>query len=116
MLRVLPTTDLQEIQIIPRDTTSIEGVSLTIVEEGTNVTEVIADVTCYITSNSVCVDLQSTILREDYFYMLTFMQDGLVWFLSKAYATSQVDKESRFTLNTNEFIQGEEGNDKYTVI
>jgi hypothetical protein len=48
--------------------------------------------------------------------MLTFMQDGLVWFLSKAYATSQVDKESRFTLNTNEFIQGEEGNDKYTVI
>jgi hypothetical protein len=116
MIRLLPTTSLQEISIVPRDTTSIEGVSLTIKEEGTGVTEVLNDVTCYIDGNSVCVDLQSTILREDFFYMLTFMQDGLVWFLTKAYATSHTDKDTRFTLNNNQYIHGEESNEGYTVI
>lgn len=116
MLRVLPTSDPQDINIIPRDTTSIEGVDLYIAEEGTKKEEVLTNVECFIDGNFVCITISPTILREDHFYMFTFKQDGKVWYFGKAYCTSQVDADLRFSLNKNEYIHGEESSDGYTVI
>jgi len=110
MIRLLPDTEAQIIAVVPREfpteEVSFDNVTLVITEDGTNISETIEDIVAEIpdnNSNYVYMDIAFSILREGYGYYLEFTKDGELWFRDKAYATDQVDKTIKHTLNTNEY-------------
>ena len=65
MIRLLPNTNSQVINIIPRDKTSLSTINLTITQDGTNKSETLTDLTASDNGNFVSVSLASTILKDE---------------------------------------------------
>ena len=110
MIRLLPDTDSQIIAVVPREFPTEESnfydVTLVITEDGTNISETIEDIVAEVpdnNSNYVYMDIAFSILREGYGYYLEFTKGGELWFRDKAFATAQVNKTVKHTLNTNEY-------------
>jgi hypothetical protein len=110
MIRLLPDTDSQIIAVVPREfpteESNFDDVTLVITEDGTNISETIEDIVAEVTdnnSNYVYMDIAFSILREGYGYYLEFTKGGELWFRDKAFATAQVNKTVKHTLNTNEY-------------
>jgi hypothetical protein len=117
MIRLLPNTDSQTINIIPRDKTSLSSINLTITEDGTNKSETLTDLTASDNGNFVSVSLASTILKAESAYYLQFSKSGELWYRDKAYVTSQTNDEVIHTLNENKYTQyGAGTEDEYIVI
>jgi len=110
MIRLLPNTDSQIIAVVPREfpteASNFDDVNLVITEDGTNISETIEDIVAEVpdnNSNYVYMDIAFSILREGYGYYLEFTKGGELWFRDKAFATAQVNKTVKHTLNTNEY-------------
>ena len=110
MIRLLPDTDSQIIAVVPREfpteESNFDDVTLVITEDGTNISETIEDIVAEVpdnNSNYVYMDIAFSILREGYGYYLEFTKGGELWFRDKAFATAQVNKTVKHTLNTNEY-------------
>lgn len=110
MIRLLPNTNSQTIAIVPREFPTAEAnfdnITLVITEDGTNISETIEDIVAEVpdnNSNYVYMDISFSILREGYGYYLEFTKGGELWFRDKAYATTQVNKTVKHTLNTDEY-------------
>ena len=117
MIRLLPSTDNQTINIIPRSNTSLSSINLTITEDGTNKSETLTDLTASVNGNFVSVTLASTILNAENGYYLQFSKGGSLWYRDKAYVTSQTNDEVIHTLNANKYDQYDDGSDdEYIVI
>lgn len=117
MIRLLPNTDSQTINIIPRDKTSLSSINLTITQDGTNKSETLTDLTASDNGNFVSVSLTSTILKAETAYYLQFSKGGELWYRDKAYVTSQINDEVIHTLNENKYTQyGAGTEDEYIVI
>lgn len=117
MIRLLPSTDNQTINIIPRSNASLSSINLTITEDGTNISETLTDLTASVNGNFVSVTLASTILNAENGYYLQFSKSGSLWYRDKAYVTSQTNDEVIHTLNTNKYDQYDDGSDdEYIVI
>ena len=117
MIRLLPNTDSQVINIIPRDKTSLSSINLTITQDGTNKSETLTDLTASENGNFVSVSLASTILKDETAYYLQFSKGSDLWYRDKAYVTSQTNDEVIHTLNTNKYTEyGAGSEDEYIVI
>jgi len=117
MIRLLPNTNSQTINIIPRDKTSLSSINLTITQDGTNKSETLTDLTASDNGNFVSVSLASTILKDETAYYLQFSKGGDLWYRDKAYVTSQTNDEVIHTLNTNKYTEyGAGSEDEYIVI
>ena len=110
MIRLLPNTDSQIIEVVPREfpteASNFDDVTLVITEDGTNISETIENIVAEVTdnnSNYVYMDIAFSILREGYGYYLEFTKGGELWFRDKAFATAQVNKTVKHTLNTDEY-------------
>jgi len=123
MIRLLPDTEAQIIAVVPREFPTAEAnfdnVTLVITEDGTNISETITDIVAEVpdnNSNYVYMDIAFSILREGYGYYLEFTKGGELWFRDKAYATAQVDKTVKHTLNTNEYEEYNGAGSDYIIL
>lgn len=123
MIRLLPDTETQTIAIVPRDfptaEVSFDDVTLVITEDGTNISETIEDIVAEVpddNSNYVYMDIAFSILREGYGYYLEFTKGGELWFRDKAYATAQIDKTVKHTLNTDEYEEYSSTTSDYIIL
>lgn len=123
MIRLLPNTNSQTIEIVPREfpTAAIDfsDVTLVITEDGTNISETISSIVATVpsdNSNYVYMDITFSILREGYGYYLEFTKGGELWFRDKAYATAQVDKTVKHTLNTDEYEEYSSTESDYIIL
>jgi len=123
MIRLLPDTETQTIAIVPRDfptaEVSFDDVTLVITEDGTNISETIEDIVAEVPdnySNYVYMDIAFSILREGYGYYLEFTKGGELWFRDKAYATAQIDKTVKHTLNTDEYEEYSSTTSDYIIL
>ena len=123
MIRLLPDTEAQIIAVVPREFPAeevpFENVTLVITEDGTNISETIEDIVAEVpddNSNYVYMDIAFSILREGYGYYLEFTKGGELWFRDKAYATAQIDKTVKHTLNTNEYEEYNGSGSDYIIL
>ena len=123
MIRLLPNTESQIIAIVPREFPTAEAnfdnITLVITEDGTNISETIEDIVAEVpdnNSNYVYMDISFSILREGYGYYLEFTKGGELWFRDKAYATAQVDKTVKHTLNTDEYEEYSSTTSDYIIL
>ena len=117
MIRLLPNSNSQTINIIPRDKTILSSINLTITEDGTNKSETLTNLSASVSGNFISVPITSTILKEESSYYLQFSENGNLWYRDKAYVTSQTNDEAIHTLNTNKYDQyGEGSEDEYIVL
>ena len=118
MITLLPNTSVQEFNIIPRNPDLLSGISLTITEEGTSVTETFADVTAFENGDFICISQAFTILKEDRIYEVIITQDGENWWRGKLRCTSQVDEKVKLSLNTvaDDDYQILSSNTNYTIL
>ncbi len=123
MIRLLPDTESQIIAIVPREFPTAEAnfdnITLVITEDGTNISETIENIVAEVpdnNSNYVYMDISFSILREGYGYYLEFTKGGELWFRDKAYATAQVDKTVKHTLNTDEYEEYSSTTSDYIIL
>jgi hypothetical protein len=123
MIRLLPDTESQTIAIVPREFPTAEAnfdnITLVITEDGTNISETIENIVAEVpdnNSNYVYMDISFSILREGYGYYLEFTKGGELWFRDKAYATAQVDKTVKHTLNTDEYEEYSSTTSDYIIL
>jgi hypothetical protein len=120
MIRLLPITTAQTITIIPRDYSSITGVDMIIVEDGTWETEQVTDINGVLNANGNFVVFQPTfsILKNENIYTLTLTDsDGGLLYRDKIYCSDQTNDEVIHTLNDGLYEQFEGDTDnKYIVL
>jgi hypothetical protein len=124
MIRLLPNTDIQTIQIICREFPTVpvpfNTVNLVITEDGTGVIETIQNIEATIpdkNSNFVYLDIAFSILKENNSYYLEFSKGSDLLYRDKAYATSQLDKEVVHTINEDKYDEySGSGNEEYIVL
>lgn len=123
MIRLLPNTESQIIDVVPREFPTAEAnfdnITLVITEDGTNISETITDIVAEVDnndSNYVYLDITFSILREGYGYYLEFTKAGDLWFRDKAYSTAQTDKTVKHTLNTNEYEEYNGSGSDYIIL
>ena len=123
MIRLLPDTESQIIAIVPREfptqEANFDNVTLVITEDGTNISETITGIVAEVpndNSNYVYMDITFSILREGYGYYLEFTKGGELWFRDKAYATAQIDKTVKHTLNTDEYEEYSSTTSDYIIL
>ena len=120
MIRLLPNTNEQVFNIVPRDI-PLEGfpfndISLVVVEDGTSKKETINDIVATLNGNFVSVSVTFSILTDENSYYLEFSKDNSLWFRDKAYVTSQTNDETIHTINTSKYNQYNSGEDEYIVL
>lgn len=120
MIRLLPITTAQTISIIPRDYSSLSGVNMIIVEDGTWDTEQIESLTGVLSDNGNFVVFQPSfsILKNENTYTITLTNsDGDLLYRDKIYCSDQTNDEAVHTLNNGlyESFQGDTDN-KYIVL
>ena len=123
MIRLLPDTDSQIIAVVPREFPTeevpFENITLLITEDGTNISETIENIVAEVpdnNSNYVYMDIAFSILREGYGYYLEFTKGGELWFRDKAFATAQVNKTVKHTLNTDEYEEYNSTGGDYIIL
>ena len=120
MIRLSPVTTAQTISIIPRDYSSISGVDMIIVEDGTWATEEVGPLNGTLTANGNFVVFQPSfsILKNENTYTITLTNsDGDLLYRDKIYCSDQTNDESVHTLNSGlyETFEGDSDN-KYIVL
>jgi len=123
MIRLLPDTEAQIIAVVPREfpteAANFDNVTLVITEDGTSISETIENIVAEVpddNSNYVYMDIAFSILREGYGYYLEFTKGGELWFRDKAYATTQIDKTVKHTLNTDEYEEYSSTTSDYIIL
>jgi len=123
MIRLLPDTEAQIIAVVPREfpteAANFDNVTLVITEDGTNISKTIENIVAEVpndNSNYVYMDIAFSILREGYGYYLEFTKGGELWFRDKAYATAQIDKTVKHTLNTDEYEEYSSTTSDYIIL
>ena len=118
MITLLPVTTVQEFNIIPRNPEVLTNVTLTITEEGTEITETFSDVEVFENGDFVCVSQAFTILKDNRLYEVIVTQDGSNWWRGKLRCTSQTDETVKHSLNTvaDEDYQLLSDNTNYTIL
>ena len=100
MIILAPNTSSQSFNVIPRDTTSLLNLTLTITDESNKVSETFEDITATVNGNYIQISQAFSILKENRLYKLIITQDGGNWWRGKARCTSQTDFQEKFSLNT----------------
>jgi len=123
MIRLLPDTEAQIIAVVPREfpteAANFDNVTLVITEDGTSISETIENIVAEVpddNSNYVYMDIAFSVLREGYGYYLEFTKGGVLWFRDKAYATAQIDKTVKHTLNTDEYEEYSSTTSDYIIL
>ena len=98
MITLLPTTDEQEFNIIPRNIKRFSDIDVTITEDGSGKTETFTDVTVFESCGYIVVSQAFTILRENFMYYIEITNEGENWWRGKARCTSQTDTKQKHTL------------------
>lgn len=120
MIRLLPNTNEQVFNIVPRelplDGSPFNDVSLVVIEDGTGKKETINDIVATSNGNFVSVAVTFSILTDENSYYLEFNRNNALWFRDKAYVTSQTNDETIHTINTSKYNQYNSGEDEYIVL
>ena len=120
MTRLEPITETQSIYIYPRDYSVFEngvinGLSMRVVESGSNIEETITDITSTKLENTIQLDAQYSILKEGNSYYIVITINDTLWYRGYALCTSQSDKNESYTLNTDKYKEVNQDT-KYTIL
>lgn len=99
MKLLIPTTDSQELRVTPRDPDTITGLSLTIVDEASGVSETVSP-DAWVDGDFVVLSCAFTILKEHRLYNIEVFSYGSLWWRGRARCTSQSDKTVKHKLNS----------------
>ena len=119
MIRLLPTSNSQTINIVPRDYSSPSGNYIVITEDGTGKSEEIGPINGSLSANGnfVVLSFASTILKAEQTYSLVFKDsEGGLLFRDKAYCSSQTNDEAVHTLNTDLYEQFQGSSDNEYIV
>ncbi len=103
MIRLLPNTESQTINIIPREYIIASDLSLSIREDGTGKSETLSELTSVVNGNYLDIDCTFSILSEDSSYFIELTQEDTLLYRDKVYCTSQIDESVSHTLNQGKY-------------
>ncbi len=112
-------TNLTLTNISLRESTSLEFITLTIIEDGTRKFQTITSVPYVINNNFLRLYCNFTILTEGSSYHFEVKQGTTLLYRDKVYCTSQTSKTVSHTLNTskyNEVVGNSSASPKYIVV
>ena len=119
MIKLLPTSNAQTINFIPREYIAASNISLVVIEDGTRKAQTINNITTSKNKNFLTMSVAITILTVENSYHFEVKQGDTLLYRDKIYCTSQISKTVSHTLNTNEYTEVV-GNDsvipKYIVV
>ena len=101
MIRLLPTTDTQTLNFIPREYIEAGDIYVVIREDGTGKVESIYNLTSTISGNFLQLNCQFTALTAENSYFLEVKQNNTLIYRDKIYCTSQTSSQVSHTLNQN---------------
>lgn len=118
MIRLLPSTDSQTIKILPRVTTAQTGLSLKIVEDGTNRSETLTGLSSTVNGNFIDVDCTFSILSDNSIFNIELFKDSTLYYRSKAYCTDSYVATSDYTINDSQYTESDAGdsNRQYIMV
>jgi hypothetical protein len=100
MIVLTPSTSEQSFNILPRSSSDLNSLTLTITDESNKQSETFEDVSAVVSGNYVVVTQAFSFLKENRMYKLTITKDNNNWWRGKAICTSQTDYQLRHSLNT----------------
>ena len=118
MIKVLPTTDSQNIDFIPRAFTVASDITLVVVEDGTRKTQTLSNLTSSRQGNFLRLSCAFTILTAENIYSIEVKQGSTLLYRDKLYCTSQTSTTAPHTLNANKYdeFDGDTDTQKYIII
>lgn len=119
MIKLLPTTDAQTINFIPRSYVVASDISLVVVEDGTRKTQTINNITTSISGDFISMSVSIDILTEESLYSIEVKQGSTLLYRDKIYCTSQTSNTVSHTLNSNkynEFVGTDSSTQKYILV
>jgi len=105
MIKLLPTSNAQTINFIPREYIVASNISLVIIEDGTRKTQTINNITTSINKNFLTMSVPITILKVESSYHFEVKQGSVLLYRDKIYCTSQTSNNVSHTLNTNKYTE-----------
>lgn len=120
MIKLRPTPDAQTFSVIPSTFTSsdLDGASVTLVENGTNIVDDSATFTWALSSNENYIEVSltpSVTLAEGQVYSFELGTATNVYYRDIIYITEETNKKDVYTL-PNTYTQYDDGDDEYIVL
>jgi len=118
MIKVLPTTLQQSIDILPRAYSDSEDISLVVTEDGTRKTQTISSVPYAVSGNFLRLQCTFTILTNENLYSIEVKQGNNLLYRDKLYCTSQTSTTTPHTLNSGKYneFDGDNNTQKYIIV
>ena len=118
MIKVLPTTDSQNIDFIPRVFTVASDITLVVVEDGTRKTQTLSNLTSSRQGNFLRLSCAFTILTAENIYSIEVKQGSTLLYRDKLYCTSQTSTTTPHTLNSGKYneFDGDNNTQKYIIV
>lgn len=118
MIRLLPNTNSQTLNIVPRAYTVASDLTLKIVEDGTKKNETLTGLSSSIDFNFLSIPCTFSILAEDSTYAIEIKQGTTLLYRDKVYATAKTDTTISHTLNTSKYnnFDSEATEQQYIII
>jgi len=119
MIKLLPTSNAQTINFIPREYIADSNISLVIIEDGTRKAQTINDVTTSRNKNFLTMSVAITILTVENSYHFEVKQGATLLYRDKIYCTSQTSKTVSHTLNNPKyttFVGSDSASQKYIIV
>lgn len=117
MTRLLPNTNNQTFNIIPRSYEGLSGSVIVVTQDGTKKSETISDATFVVDQDLVQVTASFNILEDDGLYSMEIKKGATLLYRGKIYSTSKTDTTVNHTLNTNQYEEhGDDSGQKFIII
>ena len=118
MIRLLPSTDSQTIKILPRVVTAQTGLSLKIVEDGTNKSQTLTGLSSTVNGNFINVNCTFSILSDNSIFNIELFKGSTLYYRSKAYCTDSYSSTSEYTINDSQYTESDAGdsNQQYIMV
>lgn len=120
VIKLRPISDAQTFSVIPSTFTSsdLDGASVTLVENGTNIVDDSATFTWALSSNENYIEVSltpSVTLAEGQIYSFELGTATNVYYRDIIYITEETNKKDVYTL-PNTYTQYDDGDDEYIVL
>ena len=119
MIKLLPTSNAQTINFIPREYIVASNISLVVIEDGTRKAQTINNVTTSRNKNFLTMSVAITILTVENSYHFEVKQGATLLYRDKIYCTSQTSKTVSHTLNNPKyttFVGSDSASQKYIIV
>ncbi len=118
MIRLLPNTNSQTIKMLPRVTVADTGLSLKIVEDGTNKSETLTGLSSTVNGNFIDVNCTFSILSDNSMFTIELFKGSTLYYRDKVYCTDSYISTSNYTINDSQYTESDNGdaNQQYIYV